>query len=186
MEKDRADEALMADYIRGDYESFMILYQRYSTRVYGLLSVRLAGFQKRDADDLLQVTWLKVHEARKRFDPNKKFFPWLTTIALNTLRDYQREKRHSTEIASEHADLVSASPTPNAETKAILKEEILKLGVFMDRLPSSQKEVLLLSDAEGFQTEEISEILGLSTGAVRQLLFRARSNLQSLAKGERA
>ena len=80
-----SDEALMADYQRGDATAFEMLFRRYKDRVYGYFVRR---FNDREAaEDLFQSTFLRVHRARRDYDTNRPFATWIFAIASNLGRD---------------------------------------------------------------------------------------------------
>src|SRR2546429_8536901 len=69
------DEELMSAYVAGDARAFEKLFARLAPRVHGffLRSFRDEGV----ADDLLQVTFMKIHRARQQYRPALKLAPWL-------------------------------------------------------------------------------------------------------------
>ncbi len=166
----------MALYAKGDVSSFDVLYFRYETRLFHFLNRRLPAKHASAAVDLFQGTWLKVHQARKTFDLDQKFSAWLFTIGLNVLRDHLSLKRHEVEVPSPEDGNQDSSPTQ--DKSLILKETLGSLDRFISRLDPIQKDILLMSDWEGFETKEIAKILKISDGSVRQHLYRARQLLR--------
>jgi RNA polymerase sigma-70 factor (ECF subfamily) len=173
------DETLMKAYALGDEQGFRTLYSRYEKRLSNFLNQRLSRSHTHLKNDLFQITWLKVHQARKSFDEKQKFSAWLFTIALNSLRDQTREKwsRDRMELND-----TFASSEDGIDEQVIAQEIFTKLKEQLDILPSLQRDVLLLSDSEGFQSKEIAAILKITDGSVRQILFRARARLRTSMK----
>jgi len=177
------DEELMNGYAMGDSEVFSILFERYKKKTYSFLSRRIGSSHYHDVDDLFQISWLKVHKYRKNYSPDRKFSTWLFGIMINVIRDYFRQVRwkYETSFYSE-SEQASSANSQNMENEILNKDILKKLEEHLDRLSESQKEVVLLSDWEGFSSKEISKMLGLADGAVRQLLFRARQGLRAQLK----
>ncbi len=176
-----SDEILMTQYANGDQTSFTILYARYEKKLFGFLERRLNSRHKSFANDLFQMTWMKAHQAKRSFNPEQKFSSWIYAIAINNLRDYLGERRHDVEMASE-AELRSDEKIMNAELQSITKQSLQMLEGLLNELPPVQREIILLSEWEGFQSKEISSMVGLSDAAVRQHLSRGRSKLQELGR----
>lgn len=177
MPEERADEELMISYRNGDQGSFQELYSRYEKRLHGFMMRRLSPNRKSMITDLFQITWLKVHQAKNRFNPSQKFSNWFFTIALNTLRDHLKESRHKFEVDLDEKTL-AAEGDEATKNDPILREELRSLEASLASLNPSHREILLLSDWEGFPSKEIAEMVKLSDGAVRQILLRARMRLK--------
>lgn len=164
----------MERYIMGEASAFEALYDRYHQRMMSFFARRLPASSRSIQSDLFQITWLKVHQARSKFDLSKKFSTWIYTIALNTLRDYGREKYKSLGVAwSDEHEFSSAQP-PTALTDQELKD----LEKMLKNLPEDWREILILSDWEGFTSKEVSAIKGLGEENIRQILSRARRSLR--------
>lgn len=181
MENEPKDNALMADYVRGDEKAFSMLYGRYSSRLTTFLRFRLSGKKKHLVEDIYQKTWLKLHAGRKSFDPVQKFSTWFYTIALNTLRDelgslYEKTLHNAiTEIFADHLP----SGEANSEELYISKESFREIEVLFEYLSDHQKTALLLSDQEQFSSKEIAEMMSISDASARQLVSRARKVIRS-------
>jgi len=181
-ENEKTDEALMLDYAKGSERAFVELYRRFEPRLYGFLIQRLSKKHKQLASDLFQKTWLNVHAGRNGFDPTKKFSSWLFTIAINALRDHLSLKEERIEKSSLE-DFPEPTSLQNQENE-LMKELTKKdLHTVLDQLPPMQREAILLCELEGFSSSEASAMMNLSDGAVRQLLFRARTALKKLLGG---
>src|SRR5688572_28735369 len=86
----RPDEQLLADYRHGDKNAFAELVGRYQRELYHFL-VRFLG-NRAAAEDVFQETFLQVHQSAEQFDPQRRFRPWLFTIAANKARDLIRSQ----------------------------------------------------------------------------------------------
>src|SRR5439155_19951011 len=95
------DEELMSAYVAGDARAFERLFARLAPRVHGffLRSFRDASV----ADDLLQVTFMKVHRAREQYRADLKIAPWLFAVAARVRLDELRRRLRLPEDADEEA-----------------------------------------------------------------------------------
>ena len=84
------DEELLAAYRHGDRASFAQLVERYQRELFHFL-VRFLG-DRAAAEDMFQETFLQVHQSAEQFDPQRRFRPWLFTIAANKARDLMRSQ----------------------------------------------------------------------------------------------
>src|SRR5580698_3869871 len=84
----RTDEELFAAYRRGDRASFQQLVERYQRELFHFL-VRFLG-DRAAAEDIFQETFLQIHQSAQDFDAQRRFRPWLFTIAANKARDLMR------------------------------------------------------------------------------------------------
>src|SRR6185436_21184411 len=84
----RSDESLLQAYQHGEREAFATLMHRYANELLHFL-VRFLG-SRAAADDVFQETFLQVHLSAETFDTQRRFKPWLFTIAANKARDYLR------------------------------------------------------------------------------------------------
>src|SRR4030081_956556 len=84
------DEQLLSEYRTGDKSAFSKLVSRYQRELYHFL-VRFLG-NRASAEDVFQETFLQVHQSAEQFDPQRRFRPWLFTIAANKARDLIRSQ----------------------------------------------------------------------------------------------
>src|SRR4051812_30312928 len=131
---EKTDEELLAGYREGDRGSFAALVERYQRELFHFL-VRFLG-DRAAAEDIFQETFLQVHQSADQFDLQRRFRPWLFTIAANKARDLMRSQaRRPTnplqanisggdEEGGQFIDLMeSADPMPG---EAMEREELQK------------------------------------------------------------
>src|SRR5439155_9610686 len=90
MREEPSDEQLLADYRGGDKTLFAVLVLRYQRELYHFV-VRFLG-DRAAAEDVFQETFLQVHQSADQFDPQRRFRPWLFTIAANKARELIRSQ----------------------------------------------------------------------------------------------
>ena len=181
---DKPESALVAEARAGQYEAFEELVNRYERKIYRL-ALNLTGTPE-DAEDVLQETFLKAFEHLAEFREDSRFYTWIVRIAINQGLMKLRKRRSIKEVVpddtlGEDGEVLPrefADWRPNPEQVYARKElqEILQSAA--RALPVSFRTVFILRDVEGLSTEETAETLGLSTGAVKARLFRARLRLR--------
>jgi RNA polymerase sigma-70 factor (ECF subfamily) len=170
----------MAAYVAGDVGAFEELFRRLAPRVHAffLRSMRDAP----TADDLLQVTFMKVHRAREQYRPELRVAPWIFAIAARARIDELRKRMRLAEDADEEA-------LARADEQASLKADPPTSGdvaeqvrAALDALPESQRTVIHLHRYEGLTFAEIAEALGTTPGAVKLRAFRGYEKLRERLK----
>ena len=178
----RTDEDLLAAYRQGDKQSFGELVERYQRELFHFL-IRFLG-DRAAAEDVFQEAFLQVHQSADQFDPQRRFRPWLFTIAANKARDLIRSRaRRPTnplqasispgdEGSGEFMDLMqSAAELPE---EAMNREELQGLvQKTVMNMPEHLREILLLSYFHQFPYRQISDILDIPLGTVKSRLHAA-------------
>lgn len=185
MESDRGqrtDEQLIAAYRTGDRNSFTELMNRYHRELFHFL-VRFLG-DRAAAEDVFQETFLQIHQSAADFDIQRRFRPWLFTIAANKARDLIRSNaRRPTnplqasispgdEESGEYIDLMkSAGEMPDEPIQQ--RELRQKVQQAVMNMPEHLREILLLSYFHQFPYKQISDILDIPLGTVKSRLHAA-------------
>jgi len=133
------------------------------------------------ADDLVQDTLVRALSKFHLWQPGTDIRAWLFTIMhhqyVNTVR---REAREKATVDIEHV-----SSTLAATTDPTARRQLMELDRALARLPSEQREVVLLVGLEGMSYESVAEILGVPIGTVRSRLSRGRERLRELTGRDR-
>ena len=161
------DEELMLAFQGGSGEAFAELFQRYRQRIYGFFRRRLEHPSR--AEELAQETFVAVLKAVERYEPRALFRTYLYGIALNLLLAERRKSGR--EIAVEDPPEPVSVPDPEA---------VVWVRDALERLESTEREILLLREYEQLSYEEIASLLRLQLNTVRSRLFRARMALRDL------
>lgn len=166
---------LMLQVKAGDRAAFARLFSLFERPILNYL-YRL-GKNRALAEDLLQEAFLRVWKAAPQWEPTAKVSTWIFKIAHNL---YLNEAAKRREKALEKAD-----PAAEADPGADLQRAELRAAVrrAVDALPEGEREVLLLSEFDGFKYAEISEILGIPVGTVKSRMFSAVQRLKDSLKG---
>ena len=153
-------------------EAFRLFYE-WTARPVWLYLARMTG-DDRLADDLLQEAYYRFLRADASFESDEHRRNYLFRIATNLVRDQRRRPR--VDAALEGAERVPDLTSATAEHVA----RRIDLTRAMQRLKPRERSLLWLAYAQGFSHEEIAATLGLKTGSLKALLFRARRRLLSM------
>ena len=182
-----ADDAVIIERCRnGDLGQLEVLVNRYGSRLYGLC-IKLSR-NEADADDLFQDTWVRVMDHINRFEPGKRFLPWIFTICLNRYRDrHRKRKRWSLKVTGKPVlpdgqDGLEIAPDikPLADDQLIKADQLNRLQHCLNRLDDSLRIPVLLYYYRSFTMEEIAGMMDIPDGMVKSRLSRARNLLKEL------
>jgi len=148
--------------------------------------VRLGRFGAEDlAQDVAQEVCMAVLTALPTYEERGlPFEAFVYRITSRKLADVQRAAMRGPTPVEEVPDRVDDGPTP--EATAIIRDEAATALSLMERLPATQREILILRVAAGLSTDETATALGLTTGAVRVAQHRALGRLRTLLAEHRA
>lgn len=178
------DSALVAEAKAGSFAAFEELVSRHERRIYRL-GLTITGSPD-DAEDVLQETFLKAFVHLQEFREDARFSTWLVRIAVNEGLMLLRRRRDDKWVpvqdpVDEEGAVMPrefADWRPNPEqvyARAELEDLLLRAA---RSLPAAFRAVFFLRDVEGLSTEETAQVLGVSVGAVKARLFRARMKLR--------
>jgi RNA polymerase sigma-70 factor (ECF subfamily) len=161
----------------GDRRAFAEIVRRHGARL-KVLALRFSGGAA-DADDIVQETFWSLWRNARRWRPGgPPFGAYLTRMAMNRAIDGERRRRTRRFFGLETAE-EAADPGPQTEERLAANSTLAAVVSDIQELPERQRVAILLS-ADGERTNiEIAETMGLSVGAVEQLLVRARRTLRS-------
>jgi len=169
----QSDERLV-DLVRaGSDPAFEAIVERYRRALMRYVS-RLLPPER--AEDVVQQSFVKAYEAMHRDAAELNLRPWLYRIAHNGALNALRDRSLGHAELDERIDGVER-PDQAFERTAGLRE----LVVAVQALPERQRSAILLRELEGRSYDEIAAALGVTDGAVRQLLNRARNALRGAA-----
>lgn len=176
-----AVEALVAAAQAGDGDAFGRIYDMYAARVYRYCRSRVA--EPRDAEDLVQVTFLRAIEALPRYEPRGvPFGAWLFRVAHNAAVDHARRRRDHVELdAVAEAHATGADPAGSPE---LLERPALLRAIV--RLTPDQREVVALRYFADLSGPEIARVTGKAETAVRALQVRGLASLRRALEADGA
>jgi RNA polymerase sigma factor (sigma-70 family) len=141
------------------------------------ICLRYAG-NKYDAADILNDGFMKAFTHLNQYNDDKPFHLWLRRIMMNTSIDHYRANlKYRNTIDLDEALSVGAKEDVHQKLNY---EDLLKI---IQGLPPSYRTVFNLFAIDGYSHEEIASKLGISVGASKSNLFKARKKLQESIKG---
>ena len=184
-----ADEVeLVARLQSGEAAAFETLVRDYGPRMLAVAR-RFLGNDE-DAQDALQEALLSVYRGIQRFEGQSRLATWLHRIASNAALMRLRGRRRGEETSIDdllptfqddgHQTTASAAWSRPVEDLVQKQETADLVRRSIDRLPENYRAILLLRDIEERSTEETAELLGMTSGAVKTRLHRARQALRTL------
>jgi len=178
---------VMARYCRGDAAAFHQLYALLAPRILAYLTGLLGD--KAGAEDVLQQTFLKVHEARGSYVLGANPIPWIYTIAHRSSLDAIRKRKrsrvrlskdgeppgepaaHITGVAADAHPDPADRPDPSAAAGALAA---------LAKLPENQRQALILTKVHGRSIADAAMITGSTPGAIKQRAHRAYVTLRQM------
>lgn len=169
--------SLIKDCIEKDQKAFKTLMEAYSDFAF-TVAFRILNDED-EAKDAVQESFISVWKNIERFNTDKDFKLWLNKIIVNKCYDVLRKKKREALVYSDKTewnfpDLLSDN---NSDTKLNNKELATIIRHFTKSLSPKQKLVFILSELQGFNHAEISEISGIKRNSVKSNLNHARRNI---------
>ena len=159
----------------GDRQAFERLYRQHVNRVFTLCA-RMAGDRSR-GEELTQDVFVRAWEKIHLFRGESSFSTWLHRLAVNVvLNDRKSEGRRRAHFEEEEEDAgIDTMPGAGAP---LAPGDRMDLEAAISTLPPGARRVFLLHDVEGYTHEEIAATTGVTTGATKAQLHRARMLLR--------
>ena len=167
------EEQLIKACIKEDAACQKEVFNRFSGRMLGVCQ-RYAR-NAADAEDILQDAFIKVFDKMHQLKFEGSFEGWIRKIVVNTALKKYTLTRYSKEISGyEMKDRDEGTLDPSVYSHLTQKD----LMVLINSLPDGYRVVFNLYVIEGYQHDEIAEILGIQPGTSRSQLVKARMMLQ--------
>lgn len=160
----------LVDLVRDGYDAaFEEIVRRYRKQLDRFAAAIVGG----RAEDVTQDAFSKALLALRGTEAEIELRPWLYRIVRNTALNDLRDRAP---VAEELSELLPGGRSAAAEAEA--REELRNLMERLGALPEPQRAALVMRELEGLSHEEIAAALGVSGGAARQAIYRARTALR--------
>jgi len=166
-----SDEQLMVAFRRGSADAFTELFSRYKQPLFGFFRRRVSD--PAHAEELTQDTFVAILSASQRYQPAALFRTYLYAIALRILHAYRRKTAFRAMFQGSTPEGHEPAGHDTLATGTLIRDALRKL-------PSRDREILMLREFEQLSYVEIAELLKLPVNTVRTRLFRARMALHDL------
>jgi RNA polymerase sigma factor (sigma-70 family) len=167
----QSDERLVKLAREGSDTAFATIFERHRRSVLGACRRILPEAR---AEDAVQQVFMAAWAALVRGDEVRDVRPWLLRIARNTSLNALRLQGYDYDELRDGLR-IGAAPDEELERRDVIRQTLAGLAA----LPERQREVLLRSAVEGAPHADIARDMGLSEGATRQLMLRARTTLRA-------
>lgn len=173
---------------QGDGKSFEVLYGFHKRRVYSLC-LRMTG-NTAEAEDLTQEAFLQLYRKIATFRGESAFSTWLHRLAVNVVL-MQLRKKGLPEVSLQESLEPQEEDGPKKDIGArdnVLAGSIDRVNLerAIESLPPGYRIIFVLHDIEGYEHNEIAEMMGCSIGNSKSQLHKARMKLRDLLRISRA
>jgi RNA polymerase sigma factor (sigma-70 family) len=156
----------------GDTRVFEEIYRKFGEKMKSVAWSHLGNVS--DAEDAVQETFLKIHRAATTFTGEASFSTWAYRILVNTCFDVLRRRKRRIEETNLDETVETVERTaPNVDDM-----KRIALRRMLDELPEQRRAVFTLFEIEGLSHAEIGQILGISEGNSKWILFATKKELQ--------
>lgn len=171
------DRAVVDAVRAGDRNAFGMLVERYQGRLFGLALMMVR--EPAAAEEVAQDAFVRAFLHLRRYDASRPFYPWLAAIAVRLSQNWLR--RHGRTVRREGTRLDEAAEPGAAAvglTTLIGDESSRQLWRTVSALSSGERTAVLLHYRDGLAIADVARALGVTTGTIKTLLFRARRHLR--------
>ena len=162
------EDQIIKDCQNNNIGAYKMIYDRYEQPLLHT-ALRIMG-QQQDAEDAVQMTFIKLYKSIRNYHFGAKFSTYLFKILINTCFDLLK-KRGRLKIADIDLNKISTYSSP--DKKIYLEDAILKL-------PDRMRACFVLFAVEGVPQNEIANILNLTVGGVKSNVYHAKTRLRAL------
>ena len=157
----------------GDRSAFERVYREHVNRVFSLCA-RMSGDRTR-AEELTQDVFVRAWEKLTLFRGESSFSTWLHRLTVNVVLNARKtEGRQRARIEEPGDDDDGIESLPGTIGSPLAPGDLLDLEEAVTKLPPGARRGFVLHDVEGYKHEEIAEMLGVTSGATKAQLHRAR------------
>ena len=138
------------------------------------------AWDRAEAEDVLQVTYVRVISGKARFDGKSRFRTWLFGVIRLVAMERRRRTSRRARLAAEVVRGQVARQPADAQARLERGEQAAMLRAALARLPERQREVLHLVFYEGLTVAESADVMGVGVGSARTHYARGKARLRQL------
>ena len=161
----------------GDREAFYSIYKLYSKAMYNV-GFRITG-REEEAEDVLQDAFISAFRNLDSYRGDASFGSWLKKIVVNKAINVLKRKKMEPLPEDDRWDVPAEEPeNPYRKEEDGMTVERVKKAI--EQLPDGYRSVLSLYLLEGYDHQEIAEIMDISESTSKSQLNRAKTRLKAL------
>src|SRR5947209_16257180 len=174
-----SDLVLARKAAEGDARAFEEIYRLHHRLVYGLC-LRMTQ-NVAEAEDITQDVFILLHRKVGSFRGESQFTTWLHRLTVNqVLMRFRRSKaRREDALEDSAAQVFAAGGAPGGLQRMPLIDRVA-LDRALEQLPPGYRAAFILHDVEGYEHEEVAQILGCAVGTSKSQLHKARAKLRKI------
>lgn len=158
--------------------NFDLLYRQYGPKVYGkCLSLLKDEAQAKDA---MQEIFIRAFLKSSQFRQEAKVSTWLYSITYNYCMDFLKKQQSKRAKMGEDLQEVISTVEENEVDHYLLDRKIAELNTVLEKLPSSDRKILLMKFQEEMSIKEMAQRKNKSEGAIKMKLNRAKAKARQL------
>lgn len=165
---------------QGDQKAQFKIYKLYYKAMYNT-SLRIVG-DPTDAEDIMQEAFLSAFEKISFYSEMVAFGAWLKKIVVNRSLDYLEKKKMIFEDLDSHFE-IGDNDHYDVDEDVEMSEKVENIKEEIKKMPDGYRVILSLYLLEGYDHDEIAEILHISSNTSRSQLSRAKQKLLSQLRG---
>ncbi len=163
----------------GAQRVFALLVERHNRSFARLITLRY-GLDAATADEIAQDFWLECYSALPRYNPDRPFLAWATTILFRTAEKFLRRRSREVQLSpqSEFFDMHSLGENP--ESEAMTREQMSAMLSALRKLPPELALLIQLRFFENKKIEDITAATGLGRSTIFEKLNQAYRKIRKL------
>ena len=158
------------EFIKGNKKAFDRVYEKYAPSMFGIC-MRYSNCRD-DAQEILQESFIKVYENRKKMNPQLPLGPWIKTITIRTAINFLKIQKRM--VLKENEDFFEVPQESPAQENEMKDEKSLLLKLLTE-MPAGYRTVFNLFVLDNLTHKEIAEYLEISEGASKSQLAKAKN-----------
>lgn len=170
------EEKLVKACLNKDRQAQRQLYNQYVRAMYHLAMRMVTDASK--AEDIVQESFIKVFQYLNNYKGDATLGAWIKRITINTCLSHLRKAERLVFTDNFNEQI----PARESQVKTSSKNQLNKIHAAIKELPTGSRTVLTLHLLEGYQHQEISEILGITVSTSKTQYRRGRLLLQKILK----
>ena len=159
----------------GDQDAFAHIVRLYQKRLYSLALMFVRD--RAGAEDVVQEAFVRAYTHLNRYEEIREFYPWIATITARLALNWRRGRVRIQFLAPD-APQTEVASNQDLLGESILEERAKQLWLAVSSLSQGERTAVLLFYKQDMSISDVANVLGVTIGSVKTMLFRAREKLR--------